>query len=226
MSLQVVLHSYFRSSCSYRVRIALNLKNIEYTVKPVNLLNNEHTSDKYKVLNALGVVPTLEMDGHVLTQSMAIIDYLDATHRVPKLCSEDEWTRHKQLALVTLIGMDMQPLHNLTTLQRLDQITGGDAKVKEDWVKYFLIRGFDAVEQFIRLNSSTKRFSIGDSVSLGDVCLAPQAYVARRFGLDLAGRYPNVWSVYKNLMTIDAFRKAHPHSQPDCPDNLKSDLSM
>ena len=221
-----VLHSYFRSSCSYRVRITLNLKQVQYTIKPVNLVQGEQTADQYKELNPLGVVPTLEIDGHVLTQSLAIIDYLDATRRLPKLCSENELIRNKHLTFATLIGMDMQPLHNLATLRKLDEITGGDAKIKEDWIKWFLLRGFDALESLVNTHSTHKQFSVGNSVSLADVCLAPQVYVGHRFGLDMANRYPAIHAVYKNLMSHDAFIQAHPHNQPDCPADLRGDLSL
>jgi maleylacetoacetate isomerase len=222
-----VLHSYFRSSCSYRVRIALNLKEISYSIVPVDLLNNEQSTEEYKKkFNPLGMVPTLEIDGLKLTQSLAIVDYLDATRRLPKLCSNDPVVRYKQLSLATLIGMDIQPLHNLRTLKKLGKLTCHEIHVKEEWIKYFLIRGFAAIEDFVSTNSTHRKFSVGDSVSVGDVCLAPQVYVAKRFGLDVSTNFPTVAEIYENLMTIPAFLNAHPHSQPDCPEELRSDLSI
>ena len=220
-----VLFSYFRSSSAYRVRIALNLKNVPYEIRPVNLLNGEQNLPEFKAISPMAAVPVLQIDGHTFTQSLPIVDYLDATRRDPKLCPSDPFGRSNVLAMAMVPASDTQPLHNALTLKTLGELFDADEKKKHEWVGRFMKRSLGVLEHEIGRFSTTAEFCYGHHVSLADVCLAPHIYVAKRFNVPL-DEYPKTMKVYQNLMTIDAFRRAHPHSQPDCIAELKGDLSV
>ena len=229
-SMTAVLFSYFRSSSAYRVRIALNLKKVPYEIRPVNLRTGEQNSSEFKAISPLGTVPVLQIDGHTFSQSLAIIDYLDATRKNPKMCCNDPVKRSRILACSLVMAADTQPLHNLYTLQTLQETASSlgamdTQKVSDEWAAKFIRRGLAVVENKIGKYSTDGEFCIGKAVSLADACLAPQIYVAKRFGI-ATGEFPRCDRVYKHLMNLEEFIKAHPHNQPDCLSELKGDLSM
>jgi len=202
-----VLYSYFRSSCSYRVRIVLNLKKFEYEIIPVNLLKNENKFPGF--INPQGVVPALLIDGHLLTQSLAIIDYLDAKEHDPSMCPRDELQRSRVLAAALICAADTQPLHNSGVLQNLP------AENRTAWALWANRRGLARLDS--HLENLSGNFCIGDTISMADVCLAPQIFSAARFGVDVKREFPRLWKIQKRLMEMQEFRDAHPHSQKDCP---------
>merc|ERR1712183_160393 len=208
-----VLYSYFRSSCSWRVRIALNLKAIEYEYKPVNLLNNEHSSDDYKVENPQGCVPTLVVDGHSMSQSISIIEYLDEVYpECPLLPRDDPMKRADVRRLSLLIAADIQPVQNLRVLKKV----GADKKM--EWGHWAIETGFKALER--SLEKTAGKYSYGDELSMVDLCLVPQVYNANRFKVDMT-QFPTISKVHEELINLDAFKAAHPSKQPDCPEDLR-----
>lgn len=205
-----VLHGYFRSSTSYRVRIALNLKGLAYTNVVHHLRKGEQRAPDYLVLNPQGLVPTLEIDGVVLTQSLAICDYLDERFPEAPLLPADPVARARVRAAALLIACDLHPVQNLKVLKRLkqhglpqDQVTGWAAEVNRD--------GLDAFESLIAAQPGP--FCFGDSVTLADICLVPQLYNARRFGVELG--WPRILEVERACLALPAFRDAAPENQPD-----------
>ncbi|XP_032237128.1 maleylacetoacetate isomerase isoform X2 [Nematostella vectensis] len=211
-----VLYSYFRSSCSWRVRTALALKGIEYEYHPIHLLKDggEQHSDDYKKMNPIGEVPTLIIDGHTLTQSIGIMEYLDETRPDPPLLPRGD--PHKR-ALVRQISMTIasgiQPIQNLKVLQYV----GPDKKV--EWGHYWIDRGFQCLEKM--LVQTAGKYCVGDDITMADLCLVPQVYNANRFKVDMS-RYPTIARIHEALEQVDAFKEAHPSRQPDCPDEMRT----
>jgi maleylacetoacetate isomerase len=200
------LHNYFRSSASYRVRIALNLKGAEYERVPVNLLDSEQTADAYRARNPQGFVPMLEADGTRLTQSLAIISWLDAVMPDPPLLPADPGERAHVLALALAIAADIHPLNNLRVLKRLSGL-GLDQDVRDDWYRHWIREGFDALEALAAPRAGSHLF--GDEVTLADVCLVPQMYNARRFDVALDA-YPALAGADSAAAALPAFAAAHP----------------
>ena len=189
---EIVLHDYWRSSAAYRVRIALNLKRVEYRSVPVDLRAGEQSRDAYLALNPQGLVPTLEIDGLVLTQSLAIIDYLDATWKYPAMVNPDPARRARTLAQALIVAADIHPLNNLRVVNALRSDFGADDEQVAAWTRRWIAAGFAALEE----GAPEKGLFGGDAPDLADVCLVPQMYNARRFELDLAP--------YPRLVRIDA----------------------
>jgi maleylacetoacetate isomerase len=220
----ITLHTYWRSSCSYRVRLILALKGLAYASVPVHLLKEggQQLQDGYAALNPMREVPTLLMDGLVLTQSSAIAEYLEEARPglrplLPPL--EQPGLRAHVRALCAIISNDMQPLGNLhvlkhvaATLQAPDSSAEALAAAKTAWARHFLARGFAGLEALLAQKAG--KFSVGDSVTLADVFLVPQCYNAVRFGLDLSA-YPTVARVSAALAELPEFVAAHPAQQPD-----------
>ena len=211
------LHSYYRSSCSWSVRLALELKKIPYQVIPINLLKNEQNSRDYLERNPSGTVPTLEIDGLVLTQSLAILEYLEeafpGTHSLLPSKPEEK-AQVRRLCLI--IVADCQPLQNFNVQNKLMQLYGQSrAQVQQDWAAHFIQRGLEAFEK--SANSLSGRFSFGDRLTLADICLIPQLYNAKRFGIDVETRFPGLAAIEKAFYNDfpEAFRSAHPETQPD-----------
>jgi maleylacetoacetate isomerase len=202
----LVLYDYYRSSASYRVRIALSLKGADYDRVPVNLLEGEQKDDAYRTRNPQGFVPMLEADGMSLTQSLAIISWLDATMPVPPLLPARPADRAHVLALALTIAADIHPLNNLRVLKQLSGL-GVDQAARDDWYRHWIREGFDALEALAAPRAG--RFLFGDTATMADICLVPQMYNARRFEVDLAP-YPTLVAADANASALDAFAAAHP----------------
>jgi len=212
------LHTYWRSSAAYRVRIVLALKGLEYESVPRHLLRDggEQRRPDYLALNPQGLVPALEHDGHVLTQSLAICEYLDERFPVPPLLPASPRDRAPVRAMALAVACDIHPLNNLRVQQYLrDGLGQGEAAVSQ-WVRNWIAEGFGALEMLIGRYSGDGRHSFGESVTLADACLVPQAYNARRAGLDLAA-WPRLAAVTSYLEALPAFAAARPEAQPDAP---------
>jgi len=204
--MKLVLYDYYRSSASYRVRIALNLKRAEYERVPVNLLESEQKGGAYRARNPQGFVPMLEVDGERITQSLAIIGWLETTLPEPRLLPADPAGQAHVRALALTIACDIHPLNNLRVLKRLSGL-GLDEAARDDWYRHWVREGFDALEALAAPRAG--RFLFGDEVSLADVCLVPQIYNARRFAVDL-GPYPTLVRADAEATGIEAFAAAHP----------------
>jgi maleylacetoacetate isomerase len=202
--MKLVLYDYYRSSASYRVRIALALKGLAYERVPVNLLDGGQRGADYLARNPQGFVPMLEADGERLTQSLAIIDWLDARVPEPKLLP-DEGRAHV-LALALTIAADIHPLNNLRVLKRLSAL-GVEQDARDDWYRHWVREGFEALEALAAPRAG--RFLFGDAPTLADICLVPQMYNARRFEVDLTA-YPILVRADAEAAALDAFAAAHP----------------
>jgi maleylacetoacetate isomerase len=204
--MSLILYDYWRSSASYRVRIALNLKGAAYERVPVNLLDGEQGDEAYRARNPQGLVPMLEADGARLTQSLAIISWLDAHFPEPPLLPEYVDDRAHVLALALTIAADIHPLNNLRVLKRLAKL-GIEQEARDDWYRHWLREGFDALEALAAPRAG--RFMFGDTVTLADICLVPQMYNARRFDLPLDA-WPALVRADAEATALDAFAAAHP----------------
>lgn len=209
------LYSYFRSSAAYRVRIALHLKQLAHETVAVHLLRDggEQKAAAYRALNPQQLVPALTVDDQTLTQSLAIIEYLEETHPAVPLLPADAAGRARVRALAQLIACDIHPLNNLRVLQYLQQQLQADEAAKNAWYVHWIREGFDALET--RLQSPhTGRFCHGDNPTLADCCLVPQVYNARRFQVDLTA-YPTIVRIDAACAALPAFQAALPENQPD-----------
>lgn len=202
---EIILYDYWRSSASYRVRIVLNLKGVEYTSVPTSLLDGDHKASDYIARNPQGFVPVLSIDGHDLTQSLAIIDYLDAHYHDPKMVSPDPATRAKTLAQAMIIAADIHPINNLRVLKYLKEKLGHDQAAIDDWYRHWIREGLMALEAM----APDDGLFGSDLPNLADVCLVPQMYNARRFDLPLES-FPKLVRIDAVLTELPAFKAAHP----------------
>lgn len=211
---EVVLYNYWRSSASWRVRIALAMKGIAYEYRPVHLVRDggEHRSPEYEQLNPARLVPTLEIDGHKLSESLAILHYLEATRPIPALVPADPFLAARAWQIAELINAGIQPLQNLRTMQALGERFGATRDDQAAWAKHWIETGFAAVETFLQQLHGV--FCVSDEVTVADVCLVPQVYNARRYGVDL-GRFPHILAADATLSALPEFEAAHPDRQPD-----------
>ena len=208
------LYTYWRSSCSYRVRIALNLKGLEYESVPVHLVRDgggQH-SDEYRRMNPQGLVPTLLDDGQAITQSLAIIEYLEEMHAEPALLPADALGRARVRGMAYLIADEIQPLNNLGVLQFLKREMDQEQAGIDRWYRHFVDRGFAALERI--LFESPASYCHGDAPGLADICLVPQVYNAERFGCSLV-QYRNIARINELCLSHKAFADAVPEAQPD-----------
>ncbi len=206
-----VLHGYYRSSASYRVRIALNLKGIEYSNVFHHLRKDEQSAPEYVALNPQGLVPALEWNGVVLTQSLAICEYLDEIAPDPRLLPEGAVERAQIRAFADVIACDVHPIQNLKILKRLKGL-GHTQEEIDAWACQTIEEGLGACDRLIA--GYTGPFCFGESVTLADICLIPQLANAKRFGVDIS-RWPRIASIDEHCLTLDAFQRARPENQAD-----------
>ncbi|UVJ44869.1 maleylacetoacetate isomerase [Pseudomonas sp. LS1212] len=206
------LYTYYRSTSSYRVRIALALKGLDYQSIPVNLLKGEHRQADFLALNPQGRVPALRVEeGDLLVQSPAIIEYLEERYPQPALLATDPLQRAHARSVAALIGCDIHPLHNVSVLNQLRQL-GHDENQVTQWIGHWISQGLAAVEQLI----GDSGYCFGDAPGLADVYLIPQLYAAERFNISLEA-YPRIRRVAALAGQHPAFVRAHPANQPDTP---------
>jgi len=209
---QPVLYSYWRSTTSYRVRAALNLKGVAYDTVPVDLLAGDQHSDDHTALNPGRGVPVLVLeDGAVLTQSLAILDYIDTTWPMPPLLPAAPVSRARVLAAAHTMALDVHPVNNLRVVTHLREACDMDGDGAMGWMRHWMHEGFAAFETLV---DDTTPFAFGDAPDLADLCLVAQAYNARRWGVDLAP-FPNVAKIESACLAVPAIASAHPDRQPD-----------
>jgi maleylacetoacetate isomerase len=205
-----ILYDYYRSSAAYRVRIALNLKGVDYESRPVNLMESEQRGDDYRELNPQGLVPMLEIDGHRLTQSLSIIVYLDQCFPDPPLVPLDPADGAHVRAMALAVACDIHPLNNLRVLKYLKGELGRSQEEVDAWYAHWISEGLDALETMAKAGSG--KFLFGDAPTIADVCLVPQLYNARRYNVPL-DNYPTLLRADENATAFDAFAAAHPDRQ-------------
>ena len=208
------LYTYFRSSAAFRVRIALNLKGVGYESIPTQFLKNEHRSPQYLAMNPQGLVPALDVGNAVLSQTLAIIEYLEETLPTPPLLPPDALGRARVRSMALSIACDIHPLNNLRVLNYLRQQLAQDDNEVKEWCQHWIREGFRGIEVSARSYSSGGRFLYGDAVSMADVCLLPQIFNARRVDLGLQ-EFPTLQAIGKHLESLPAFANARPEVQPD-----------
>ncbi len=209
------LHSFFRSSAAYRVRIALAVKGLAYETVAHHLRKEEQLKPEYRALNPQALVPTLEDGGHVLTQSLAIIEYLEEAYpQTPRLLPPAPAGRAVVRAMSLAIACDIHPLNNLRVLNYLKSAMGQSQKKTDEWYRHWIGEGFAALEKLARKHSRGGRYCFGDAATMADACLVPQMYNARRFQTDLAP-YPTLVAMCDSLERLPAFAAARPEAQPD-----------
>jgi maleylpyruvate isomerase len=215
----VKLYTFWRSTSTWRVRIALAWKGLPHEVVPVSLLDGggQQHADAFRALNASAQVPVLVLDEHgpdgaprLLSQSMAILEYLEERHPTPPLLPADVWLRARARQLAQICVSGIQPLHNLTTLDRVKE-SGADEGA---WVRHFIARGLASLERTAAETAAT--FLVGDAPSFADVCLVPQLYAARRYSVDVTP-FPTLARVEAACAALPAFQSAHADAQPDAP---------
>ena len=210
------LYTYFRSSAAYRVRIALNLKGLPYEAVPVHMLRDggQQHSSQYTAINPSALIPTLQDGEATLTQSLAIIEYLDDVHPTPALLPADPLGRARVRALALAVACDIHPLNNLRVLRYLEHTLGVGGDERNDWYRHWVETGFAAIEKMLLTSPVTGRFCHGDTPTLADCCLIPQVFNAERFKVPM-GSYPTISAIAQHCQAIDAFRRAAPDMQPD-----------
>ena len=210
------LYTYFRSSAAYRVRIALNLKGLAYDAVPVHLLKEggQQLKPEYRAINPAALIPALEDDGAVVTQSLAIIEYIDEMHPEVPLMPADPLGRARVRALALDVACDIHPLGNLRVLKYLVHQLGASEDDKTKWYVHWVSEGLAAIEAHLASSKDTGRFCHGDTPTLADCCLVPQVFNALRFNIDMA-QFPTIARINAACGELPAFANAHPSKQPD-----------
>jgi maleylacetoacetate isomerase len=215
---QLQLYSYWRSSAAYRVRIGLNLKGLAYETLPVHLVRDggEQHAAGYRDINPQELVPVLKHGDRVLSQSVAILEYLDETWPEPALLPATSRDRQRVRAIAMAVACDIHPLNNLRVLQYFDQTWNVPRPERDEWVRHWVVGGFTAIEAMLKDHPSTGEFCEGNIPGLADCCLVPQVYNARRFGVDIAA-FPTIARIDAACLALPAFDAARPENQPDAP---------
>jgi maleylacetoacetate isomerase len=208
------LYGYFRSSAAFRVRIALNLKKLEFENAPIHLRRNDQTTADYLAVNPQGLVPTLEDGGLTLIQSLAIIEYLDETYPEPPLLPRPAADRARVRGLAEIVACDIHPINNLRVLRYLTHALSHDEAAIAAWYNHWIDAGFQALEKLLTEDRRTGRFCHGDAPGLADIALVPQVVNAERYQLDLTP-YPTITRIFESCMGLEPFAAAHPDNQPD-----------
>jgi maleylacetoacetate isomerase len=208
------LYGYFRSSAAFRVRIALNLKALDYETASIHLRRNDQNKPGYRAVNPQGLVPALEDRGQTFIQSLAIIEYLDEIYPEPPLLPKEPTGRARTRALAEIVACDIHPINNLRVLRYLTHHLGHDEAAIGKWYNHWIAAGFNALEPLLARDASTGTYCHGDSPSLADVALVPQVVNAERYQLDLTP-YPTLARIYENCMKLEPFIAAHPRNQSD-----------
>lgn len=211
------LHGFFRSSASYRLRIALALKGIVAEQASVHISRpggGDQFLPDFRKLNPQLLVPVLEDDGHALVQSLAILEYLEETHPTPPILPKGPAARARARGIALMIACEMHPLNNLRVLNYLTGTLGASEDAKLAWYRHWVKLGFDALEPMLAGNAETGLFCQGDAPTVADICLVPQVFNAKRFDCPL-GDYPTIMRIYEACEKLQAFAGAHPSKQPD-----------
>lgn len=206
------LYTYYRSSAAYRVRIALNLKGIDYDSVPIDLLAGQQTAPHYRSLNPQGLVPAMEQSGQIVSQSLAIIEYLEEEYPEPALLPQDAFRRARARSLAYAIACDTHPLNNMSVLNFLRDDLKIDQAGRDAWYAQWVHRAFAALETAVVADP----YCMGSRVTIADICLVPQMFNARRFAIDLAA-YPRLVAIDAAMQEIEAVAAAHPSRQVDAP---------
>ncbi len=207
---KVALYDYWRSSASYRVRIALNLKAIEYTTRSIDLLTGQHKSPEHLKKQPQGIVPAIDIDGITLTQSLAIIEYLDETRPGMSLLPDNAIARARVRAISHAIAMEIHPVCNLAVVKHMESLAGGGDETKIKWMQKFIRSGLLGVEAYLA-DSATGKFCQGDAPTMADCCLIPQLYNAKRWGAEYSD-LKAISTIEQTCNEIGAFQNAHPES--------------
>jgi maleylacetoacetate isomerase len=208
------LYTFFRSSAAFRVRIALNLKGLKYESISMALLKNEHRAAPYLALNPQGLIPALALDGAVLSQSIAIIEYLNDKYPTPPFLPAGPLDRARVRSMALAIACEIHPLNNLRVLNYLRGELKQDDNGVNAWYRHWVTEGFSGLEVQAREFSTSKRYCFGDSVTIADICLVPQMFNARRLETDLTA-FPTLTAVSAHLESLPEFAAARPELQPD-----------
>lgn len=211
----ITLYDYWRSSACYRVRIALNLKKINYTLKPVHLLNNggeQHTAE-HRELNPQEAVPVLVDGSRVIRQSLAIIEYLDEAHSGDSLLPTSARDRAHVRGMALLVACDIHPLNNLRVIKYLEHQLALDQTAREAWMRHWIEEGFRALETMLADDLATGAYCHGEAPTMADACLIPQVYSATRFNVDMTP-YPTIVRINEQCLALPAFDAARPEKQP------------
>jgi maleylacetoacetate isomerase len=219
MKMEMALYTFFRSSASYRVRIALAHKGLDVESRVVWLPGDEQKADEYRAMNPQQLVPTLVADGHALTQSLAIMEYLEEVHPQPPLLPRDPVGRARVRSLAQLVACEIHPLNNLRVLKYLKSVLGHPQPTIDTWYRHWVGEGLAAFERQLQQGGAgapgaTGAYCHGDSVTMADVCLVPQIFNARRFDTDLSP-YPTTMRIFEALMKLEAFDGTQPSKQPE-----------
>ncbi|WP_425995022.1 maleylacetoacetate isomerase [Caulobacter sp. DWR1-3-2b1] len=209
--MKLILHSAWRASAPYRVRIGLNLKGLDYEIQPVDLVSSQHHGEAYRALNAQALVPTLDVDGRHLTQSLAILEWLEETVSAAPLLPVDPFDRATVRAMAEIVACDIHPVNNLRILRALTGL-GVDQDGRDVWAQRWITDGFTALEPMVARHG--KGYAFGDTPGLADCCLVPQVYNAARFHVDMTP-FPAIAAAVARASEHPAIAAAHPNLQPD-----------
>ena len=212
----LTLHTYFRSSASYRVRIALGLKSLPYESVPVHLVRDggEQHLPSFAAVNPAELVPVMDDSGVTLTQSLAIIEYLDEVHPQTSLLPGDAASRARIRAISQNVACEIHPLNNLRVLQYLESSAGMDPDARKIWYAHWVNVGFKALESMLSQSAATGRYAHGDTPTMADCCVVPQIYNAKRYAVSMEP-YPTLRRIYDTCLQLEMFQRASPEAQAD-----------